>query len=71
MTPIISSGVTPRRKSDAAERRRREIDAGIRTCSRCGITKPRGAFHRQAGSPDGRNSMCASCRAKASYQKVL
>jgi hypothetical protein len=53
-----SKGVRKRRQEEAAR--------GVRTCSRCGLTKPLEEFHRQATSPDGRNSVCRECRSKSS-----
>lgn len=34
----------------------------VKTCTRCKVTKPEGAFHRMGAQ--GRNSRCAPCRAE-------
>lgn len=35
----------------------------MKSCSRCGVTKPLDAFARNKASPDGRHSVCRECRA--------
>lgn len=34
----------------------------MKTCTRCGETKPLTAFRRDSRRPDGRHSQCKSCR---------
>jgi hypothetical protein len=38
----------------------------VKTCSRCGISKPLSDFHRLAKSPDGYRGACKACRQEES-----
>jgi hypothetical protein len=36
-------------------------DHPVKTCAKCRVSKPYGAFHRQPGGRYGRHSYCAGC----------
>jgi hypothetical protein len=40
----------------------------MKTCSRCGATKPLEAFNRRQGVPDGRQGRCSACTTELQRQ---
>ncbi|ODR06427.1 hypothetical protein BHQ21_11600 [Mycobacterium sherrisii] len=47
-------------------------DDPMKTCTKCGETKPLDAFHRDQRKPDGRQAQCKNCRnaGTAAYQRA-
>lgn len=51
-----------------AEKLARPAEDGVKTCTKCGETKPLLDFYRHRGTKDGRATYCAECQKAASRQ---